>query len=308
MANTLTHNSSGISIETFALTKYYGRRRGVSDLFLQVQQGSIFGFLGPNGAGKTTTIRLLLGFLRPTAGTAQVLGYDIIRQSTRARHLVGYLPGEVRLFHHLTGKATLRYLAALRGIKGLGIARRLADTLDLDLSLKVRAYSRGMRQKLGLIQAMMHRPLLLILDEPTNSLDPLVQQKVYELLEDFARQGGTVFFSSHIINEVERICHRVAIIRRGRMVANDSVDKLRQKSLQHVRLVLKTDQPLPQPLPDDLHMVSQQDQQVHFTWRGPVDGLIKYLAAVDVEHLTIEPPSLEEVFMEFYQEDAKAVK
>jgi len=301
--NQVWSSNSRISIETFALTKYYGRRRGIADLFLQVPRGSIFGFLGPNGAGKTTTIRLLLGFLRPSVGTAVVNGCDIIRHSPHIRRMVGYLPGEVRLFNHLTGAKILRFLAGLRGQQDLTHASRLASALDLDLSVKVRNYSRGMRQKLGLIQAMMHRPNLLILDEPTNSLDPLVQQTVYELLEQFAREGGTVFFSSHIISEVERICDQVAIVRNGRLVANDTVEKLRRKSLQHVRLVLGGDCRLPQPLPDDLQMIQSQDRQAYFTWKGPMDGLIKYLSAVDVEHLTIEPPSLEEVFLEFYQDN-----
>jgi len=310
LESSIVSNQGGFSIEIAALSKYYGRRRGIDNLSLQVERGSVFGFLGPNGAGKTTTIRLLLGFLRPTGGSAWIMGQDIGRHGTRIRQLVGYLPGEVRLFNHLNGAATLRYLGRLRGTKDMTHAARLARALDLDLSIKVRSYSRGMRQKLGLIQAMMHRPMVLILDEPTNSLDPLVQQTVYQLLEEFAGEGGTVFFSSHIINEVERVCDQVAIVRQGRLVANDSIDKLRIKSLQRVRLMLKDNQQLPEPLPDDLHILEVpggRDRQTQFTWRGSVDGLIKYLSAVDVEYLTIEPPSLEDIFLEFYQEDLNNV-
>jgi len=291
------------AIETFALTKYYGRRLGAADVSLAVPTGSIYGFLGPNGAGKTTTIRLLLGFLKPTAGEGTVVGYDIKSQTLHVRRNVGYLPGEVRLFSHLTGYRTLKYLAGLRGADCRTRAEELAQILDLDLSLKVRYYSRGMRQKLGFIQAMMHDPPVLILDEPTNSLDPLVQQVVYDLLGDYAAAGGTVFFSSHIIAEVERICDHVLIIRRGRVVADDEVRQLREKSIQHIRLILKEHSNMPDHLPEGVQVTRHNGQEFHLRVEGPTELLRTLLGSLELEYLTIEPPRLEEIFLRFYHKD-----
>ncbi len=293
--------SMSYAIETCKLTKYYGKRRGIEHLNLAVPRGCIYGFLGPNGAGKTTTIRLLLGLIKPTSGTAQVAGMDITKKSMNVRSIVGYLPGEVRLFNHLNGCATLKYLSALRGLDCQKRAEELAETLNLDLSLKVRSYSRGMRQKLGFIQAMMHDPKILILDEPTSSLDPLVQQIVYEILKKYALNGGTVFFSSHIINEVERICNRVAIVRDGRLVEEDSIEQLRKNSIQHIRLVLRAKSKLAKPLPEGFTLISQEQQQVHLLAEGSMNQLTNYLKQLDLEFLTIEPPNLEEVFLKFYR-------
>jgi ABC-2 type transport system ATP-binding protein len=291
------------AVETVGLTKYYGERLGIGDVSIKVPSGSIYGLLGPNGAGKTTMIRLLLGFLRPTSGQARVAGFNIRSQTLKVRENVGYLPGEVRLFNHLTGYKTLKYLAGLRETDCLLRAEQLARRLDLDLHLKMRFCSRGMRQKLALIQAMMHDPAVLILDEPTNSLDPLMQQEVYDLLREYAREGGTVFFSSHIISEVERICDYVAIVRAGHLVADDTIQQLRKRSLQHVRLELKNGAALPDPLPEGLQLVSQDGSLVHLVAEGAVEPLRKILTTLDVEYLTIEPPSLEEVFMRFYRKE-----
>ncbi len=291
------------AIETDNLTKYYGHRRGIANLCMKVPRGLIYGFLGPNGAGKTTTLRLLLGFLKPTAGQARIGGLDIVRQTITIRRIVGYLPSDVRFFNHLSGQTTLNLLAKLRMVDCEKQARQLADILELDLTLKVRFYSRGMRQKLGIIQAMMHEPEVLILDEPTNGLDPLMQQTFYDLLRDYVSRGGTVFFSSHIISEVERVCHRTAIIREGKLVADNSVDDLRAKSIQHVMLVLKPDTQLTQKLPDGLRLVSSDGRQVHLVACGPVQNLIGFLNHLPLEYITIETPSLEDVFMQFYRQE-----
>jgi ABC-2 type transport system ATP-binding protein len=290
-------------IEIDRLTKRYGSRRGVQDLHLAVEKGSIYGFLGPNGAGKTTTIRLLLGLLRPTSGTARICGLDVVKRNLAIREKIGYLPGEVHFFNHLTGYAMLKYLADLRRLDCRENAEKLAHVLDLNLAIKIRCHSRGMRQKLGIIQAMMHAPEVLILDEPTNSLDPLVQQTVYELLEDYARNGGTIFFSSHIISEVERICNRVAMIRDGRIVADDNIEDLRAKStqIQHVHLSLKDASSLSTPLPAGLKIVSQTGRQYHLVNVGPAQTLLDYLHRNPIEHIAIESPNLEEVFMQFYR-------
>ena len=291
------------AIEIDNLTKYYGPRRGIEDLVLCVPRGISHGFLGPNGAGKTTTLRLLMGLLRPTSGRARVCGLDVVRDSLLLRTRVGYLPGEVHFFNNMTGYGMLKFLARLRGVDCRRRAESLAGVLNLDLRLKIRYYSRGMRQKLGIIQAMMHDPELLILDEPTNSLDPLVQQTIYDLLNAHTERGGTVFFSSHIISEVERICRRVAIIRAGRVVADDDIDDLRVKSLPRVKLVLKPGGALAAPLPANLKVVSNQDREVHLVVHGSAEELIDYLDRVPVEFLTVETGSLEDVFMRYYRSE-----
>jgi len=291
------------AIEIKGLTKYYGRRRGVTELNLAVPRGCIYGFLGPNGAGKTTTLRLLLGFLKPSSGSARVVGLDIVKNSLTIRDHVGYLPGDVRFSNHLSGYAMLTLLAQLRGIDCRRRAQELAEALDLDLSLKIRFHSRGMRQKLGIIQAMMHRPQVLILDEPTNGLDPLMQKSVYELLTQYAASGGTVFFSSHIISEVERICDRVAIIRAGRLVEDDDIDVLRAKATPHVMLILKPEAKLVEPIPDGLQVISVEGRHVHLVASGPIQPLIGYLNTLSVDYLTIESASLEEIFMRFYRQE-----
>jgi ABC-2 type transport system ATP-binding protein len=246
----------------------------------------------------------MMGFLKPTFGTGWIGGLSVQKQNLDIRAISGHLSGEVRFFNHLTGYAHLKLLADLREIDCRKRAEELASVLDLDLKIKIRYYSRGMRQKLGIIQAMMHDPEILILDEPTNSLDPLMQQKVYDLLSQFSASSGTVFFSSHIINEVERICSRVAIIRAGRLVAENSVDELRAKSVQHISMVLCPETELSEPLPEGFQIISRDGRKIHLLVSGDAKQILNYLHAQSVEFITIEPPSLEEVFMKFYTETA----
>ncbi len=293
--------SEEYAISIYSLTKYYGKQLGIGELSLNVPKGCIYGFLGPNGAGKTTTIRMLLGFLNPTAGTARIAGFDILEDSIEVRKRVGYLPGEVRLAGHLNGYSTIEFISGLRRCDCRKRSEELADILDLDLTQKVRFYSKGMRQKLGIILAMMHEPEILILDEPTTSLDPLVQQTVYELLKTHADNGGTVFFSSHIINEVERICDRVAIIRNGRLVENAEIRELRSKSIQHIRVILEQGAQLLEPLPENLTIIEQDGRKFLLQTNGCINDWLGYLNQLDIEFIAIEPPSLEEVFMRFYQ-------
>jgi ABC-2 type transport system ATP-binding protein len=213
-------NSAVIEIQ--GLTKFYGRNRGVADLAFSVEAGEVFGYLGPNGAGKTTTIRLLLDLIRPTRGTARLFGLDARRDGTAARRRIGYLPGELALDPRMTGRNALGLLGRLRGPVDWPEVQRLAERLGCDLSRRVGALSHGNRQKLGLIQAFMHRPELLVLDEPTLGLDPLVQHEFYLMVEEARAAGRTVFISSHVLPEVERLCDRVAIIRAGRLAASRS--------------------------------------------------------------------------------------
>src|SRR5579875_3011267 len=205
-------------IETAKLTKRYGRSRGIIDLTFEIEEGEIFGFLGPNGAGKTTTIRTLMGFLRPSAGRATIAGLDCWSQAAAVKRLVGYLPSEFAFDPSLTGAQILTYLGHLRGGIDRTYVQQLCERLDFDPGKRFREYSRGNRQKLGLIQAFMHRPRLLILDEPTSGLDPLNQQEFYQMVSEARTSGHTVFLSSHVLSEVEQTCTRVGIIREGRLV------------------------------------------------------------------------------------------
>ncbi|GIV00732.1 MAG: ABC transporter [Actinomycetota bacterium] len=218
------------------LTKFYGSRRGVIDLTFSVSPGEVFGYLGPNGAGKTTTIRTLLDLIRPTAGRALVFGLDSHRDAVRIHARVGYLPGEFSLYDHMTGAEYLAYLASLRGGVPAERVAELAERLDVDLSARIRTLSHGNRQKIGLIQAFMHRPELLILDEPTQGLDPLIQHEFYRLIEETRADGRTVFLSSHVMPEVERVCDRVAIIREGRLVAIEEIGDLRAKEMRTLEI------------------------------------------------------------------------
>jgi ABC-2 type transport system ATP-binding protein len=307
---------SHAAIENAGLTKHYGHRTGViralESLDLVVRQGEVFGFLGPNGAGKSTAIRLLLGFLRPTAGHARVLGLDISRDSVAVRRRVGYLPGGVSLYDTLTGERLLDYLAELTGRPPLR-RRELCERLELSpstLKRLVRDYSRGMRQKIGIVQALQHDPELAILDEPSEGLDPLMQRAFYEILDALKAEGRTIFFSSHVLSEVERVCDRVAIIRRGRLVALEETAALLARRKRNVQMRFSGVRPRLEGVPG-VSAVECRDgpgggpEGQHYL-RCRVDGDVgPFLAAIadaGVEDLTIEPARLEEAFLEFYDE------
>jgi ABC-2 type transport system ATP-binding protein len=227
-------------IATRGLTKDFGSGRGLFELDLEIQQGEIFGFLGPNGAGKSTTLRLLLDLIRPTSGSAQVLGIDTRTDSLAIRRRVGFLPGDLALYPKLTGSAVLDYFAQLRGGVDRGVRDSLAERFDADLHRPVHELSTGNRQKLGLIQAFMHEPELLILDEPIAGLDPLVQESFHALLAEVSAEGRTVFLSSHTLSEVERVTHRIAILRQGRLVVVDSLENLRKVAVQRLEIEFAT--------------------------------------------------------------------
>ena len=292
------------AIVTEGLTKYYDGRRGVVDVALEVRAGEVFGFLGPNGAGKTTTIRLLLDLIRPTAGRARVLGLDVREGSLEIRRRVGYLPGELALWERMTGAELLAFLGELRG----GVDRRyvaeLAERLDCDLSARIDSLSHGSKQKVALIQAFMHRPELLILDEPTTGLDPLMQEEFQRMVAEVRAEGRTVFLSSHILREVERTCDRVGIIREGRLVAVEDVGDLRARELRV--LDLRFAEPVPasafQGLPG-VQEVEAQGDGVRLTVAGPLDAVVKAAARYEVVDLTSHEPSLEEIFLRFYGGD-----
>ncbi len=293
------------AISTRGLSKRYGRvgaARALDDLSIEVDEGEIFGFLGPNGAGKSTTIRLLLGFLHATAGEADVLGLDIERDSVAIRRRVGYLPGGIAFWDGLTGERLLDELAALSGRPPTRRAD-LAERLELSaatLRRPVRDYSRGMRQKLGILQALQHDPELLILDEPTEGLDPLMQRAFYEILDELRAAGRTIFFSSHILSEVERVCDRVAIVRGGRLVAFEEIPALLARRKRNVEMRLAG----PPPSLEGVAGVSEvrvADGLLTCRLEGDVGPFLAAIAGAPIADLTIEPARLEEAFMEFYE-------
>ena len=285
-------------IETERLTKTYGRHRGIVDLDLTVDAGETFGFLGPNGAGKTTTIRLLLDLIRPTSGRARVFGIESTVDPVAIHRRIGYLPGEFALFDRLTGGQTAEYYGNLRG----GVDRRwqaeLIERFDLDPSRRYREYSKGNKQKVGLVIALQHRPELLILDEPTAGLDPLVQRTFFRLVREAVAGGATVFLSSHILDEVERTCDRVAIVRDGRLVRVDRVAALRE--LAHHQVDLRFGQPVPasefQAIPGVSDVVTE-DGHVHLRMAGDLGPLVVVAARHGVIDLASREPTLEETFL-----------
>ncbi len=291
-------------IQAENLTKYYSKSRGIEGLNLEVREGEIFGFLGPNGAGKTTTIRLAMDFIRPTGGSIQVLGLDARRDVCEVHRRTGYLPGELTMYDRLTGRELLRYLGQLRGGVDWRYVEELAERLEASLSEPIRSLSSGNKHKIGLIQAMMHRPELLILDEPTSRLDPLTRQEFHRLLVEVREEGRTVFLSSHILPEVERVCDRVGIIRQGRLVAVESVEALKGRSLRQLEFHFRA--PVPQEAFAGLagvRRVTVQGSVVRCEVAGSVDAVIKAAARCEVVDLISHEPSLEEVFLAYYSED-----
>jgi ABC-2 type transport system ATP-binding protein len=294
---------SELAIQTNILTKNYGSVRALRGVDLEVQRGEIFGFLGPNGAGKTTTIRCLLDLIRPNGGTCRVLGLDPQKQSRQVRARSGYLPGELRLEDGMTVEATLRYLNALRGGKAdWGYALKLAERLDLDLKIQSRNLSKGNKQKVGVVQALMHRPELLLLDEPTSGLDPLIQQEAHHLIQEAKRDGATVFFSSHIISEVEQVAERVGIIRQGVVVEVAATHALMKRALRRARVRFQN----PQQAHGLEHLagvkvLGSDGTTLHLQIEGEMDDLIKALAKFPVADFETERPSLEEVFLAYYE-------
>ena len=286
------------------LTKSYGSKRGVTDLTFQVAAGEVFGYLGPNGAGKTTTIRTLLDFIRPTSGRIEVFGLDSRSARQEIHRRVGYLPGEMVLYPKLTGSEVLAYLSALRG--GVEPARvaGLAERLDCDLSVKIRSLSHGNRQKIGLIQAFMHQPELLVLDEPTQGLDPLVQREFHELVAEVRSEGRTVFLSSHVMPEVERLCDRVGIIREGRLVAVEDVGDLKAHAVRtiDIHFARPVDPSTFATLPGVVEVHAQGDT-LSITATGHLDPVVKAAARFEVVSLTSHEPSLEDIFLAFYAKE-----
>ncbi len=299
--------NSEVTIRTERLTKHYGQVHALVDLDLDVRAGEVFGFLGPNGAGKTTAIRTMLDEIRPTAGRISILGMDAHTQTVAIRHRIGYVPGDLAMYPNLTGHDTLTYFANLRGGVDWKHVGELADRLDADLTKKVGDLSSGNRQKVGLIQAFMNRPEVLIMDEPSSGLDPLVQREFQAMMREVASEGRTVFLSSHTLSEVQRVADRVGIIRHGRLIALESVSDLRSKAIRTIDLEFAT--PVPAQIlkaVPGVREVSVEDHRAVLSFDGKMAALLKTVHEYDVVDITTREADLEEIFLAFYRDEAPA--
>lgn len=294
------------AISIRGLAKHYGRLIAVKDLRLEVERGEIFGFLGLNGAGKTTTIRILLDLLRPTSGHTAVLGYDCQSQGLEVRARVGYLPGEMGLYSDMTGRDVLDFLAKLkRHTIDKKYRAELQERLALsttDLARRLREYSTGMKRKLGLIQAFQDDPQLLILDEPTEGLDPLMQEAFYELLAEVKAKGRTVFMSSHVLTEVERVCDRVGLLKKGELVLLSTVDEIRNLAARRVRVIFAEDVTRVPDLAPEQEILEIRPRQWTLRVNGPLGPLLRALADLPVSDLMVEEAHLEDVILKYYRE------
>ena len=288
-------------IETDALTKRYGRARGIEDVSLVVEAGEVFGFLGPNGAGKTTTIRTLLDLLRPTSGCARVFGLDSRRDSVAIHARLGNLPGEFAFDPRLSGREIVSFLAEVRGVPGLGRAGLLAERFQADMERPIGELSRGNRQKIGLVQAAFHEPDLLVLDEPTGGLDPLMQEEFLAFVAEERHHGRTVFLSSHELDEVERACDRVGIIREGRLVAVENVARITGRSFRHVTIDFAhpVDPAEFRRIPGVTEL-ERDGARLTFKAHGDLDRVIKAAARYPVADIELVRPTLEEIFLTYY--------
>jgi ABC-2 type transport system ATP-binding protein len=302
----MSANREGSAIVTSKLTKRYGTARGVNGIDLEIKTGEIFGFIGPNGAGKSTTIRMLMQLTRPTSGEITILGRRITGEQPSLRQEMGYLPSEVNLYPDLTGRQLLEFTSRSYGLDLASTPALLyADRLQFDMAKKVKSYSLGNRKKLGIIQSLLHTPKLLILDEPTSGLDPLIQHEFFELLSELNSKGMTIFFSTHVLTEVEKLCDRVAIIRDGSLIRTSRVDEVagRNRRVIHVRYAQQGN------LIDILGLrridsaVAYRGGAHIFTAHEPLHETLQAIASHPIDDIVIEKPSLEQLFMEYYDND-----
>ena len=297
--------TSQTAIHTQGLTKHYGDVEALIDLNLDVRSGEVFGFLGPNGAGKTTTIRTLLDEIRPTSGAASILGMDCRQESVAIRRRIGYVPGDLAMYPSLTGHDTLTYFANLRGGVDWAYVDELAERLGADLAKKVGDLSSGNRQKVGLIQAFMNRPDVLIMDEPSSGLDPLVQREFHAMMREVAAEGRTVFLSSHTLSEVQRVADRVVILRHGRLIALESVAEMRSKAIRQV--VFEFGSPVDPAVFDGVpgvRSVEVTNNRTVLSFDGKMAALLKIAEQHDVLDVTTEDADLEEIFLTYYRDEA----
>lgn len=291
------------AIALVKLSKSFGKKQAVSELDLTVKRGEIFGFLGPNGAGKTTTVRLIMDFIRPTSGSAKVFGKDSSAQATEIKTLVGYLPSDQQMYGEWNGQQHLRFLESIRG--NLAWKQELIERLKPDLSTKVKNLSSGNKQKLSILLASAHKPKLLILDEPTKGLDPLLQHTLYELLDDYRDGGGTVFISSHNLDEVQRLCDQVGIIKDGRLVTHQSIEGLRAIASQLVEISFRSPINHNEFIMENVTIMHSSKNSLSLKVHGDINPLIKKLASYNLRSITVTPLNLEDIFLDYYREPSK---
>ncbi len=286
------------AIQTDSLTKYYGKSRGITDVSLTVGEGDFFGFIGPNGAGKSTTIRILLGLIAPTAGSAEIFGKDIRRQKEAILSEIGYMPSEASFYPHMRVREVIKLSADLRKRDCKKEAAALCDRLSLDTEKRVRELSLGNRKKVSIVCALQHDPRLCILDEPTSGLDPLMQREFFSLLEERNAAGTTIFLSSHVLSEVQRHCRHAAVIRGGRLLLSDSIENLGHTDAKRVT-IKGIGEP---PVLENIKNMTTDGDTVSFLYRGDTKALLAALAALPLTDVAIADPGLEEIFMHYYDE------
>lgn len=291
-------------IELSHLTKTYGKSRGVTDINLEVPEGTVFGFLGPNGAGKSTTINMLVNFTHPTSGSIKIFGKDNTKYGLDIRKDIGFLASDMTLDGGLTGWQQLEYFANLRGDFNKKYITELCKRLDCNLSRKTKTLSRGNRQKVALISALMHRPKLLLLDEPTSGLDPLIQAEFNKIILEHKAAGRTAFISSHVLSEVQELCDRVVFIRQGKIIANKTLDELAEGSPKEIRVICN-DKTLVSRIKklSGIKNVKASGKHIRFSYTGPVNDLTHLFGMYDLEDLTIQEAELESTFMQYYEDD-----
>ncbi|MTI47521.1 ABC transporter ATP-binding protein [Sporosalibacterium faouarense] len=289
-------------LETKSLSKYYGKARGIVDVNLQVKEGEIFGFIGPNGAGKSTTIRTILNFIYPTSGEAKVFGMDCIKDSKEIRKNIGYLPSEVNYYDDMKVKELLDYSASFYKGDYKKRIKDLSGKLELDLNRYIDDLSYGNKKKVSIIQALLHSPKLLILDEPTGGLDPLMQNRFFEILREENEKGATIFFSSHILGEVQKMCDKVAIIKEGKILKVENIEDLRNNRFKNVKIELNGNKDMDFNIKGVINKEISK-RNVKFLYNGKTEDLLKSLLENKVHDVTIEEPSLEEIFMHYYTEE-----
>ena len=290
-------------IETDKLTKYYGKERGIIDVSLKVEEGEIFGFIGPNGAGKSTTIRTLLSLIHPSSGSAKIFGKDCFKEGHDIRKDIGYLPSEVFYYNNMKVIDLLKYSASFYNKDCTKRIKEIAEVMDLDLSRKIDDLSFGNKKKVGIVQGLLHQPKLIILDEPTGGLDPLMQQKFFDLIREENKQGATIFFSSHILDEVQKMCDRVAIIKDGKIIKTESIESLRHDNYKKIKVV--SNKTLDSSIfnIEGVTELKSIEAEANFMYKGNMNKIIEKLSSVDVKNLLVQEPTLEEIFMYYYKKE-----
>ena len=290
------------TLEIQSLTKWYGSICGIKNISFDIEQGEIFGYLGPNGSGKTTTIRILLDFIRASAGRARLFGLDSRVHSSKIRSRIGYVPGEYGIYEEMRGFEYLRFFGALRGYQKPPLRDRLIEIFGLDISKRIKSYSHGTKQKLAIVQAFMHDPELLILDEPTIGLDPLMQQRFYELLLEMKNRGKTIFLSSHILSEVEKVCDRVGILREGKLVAIHEISEIKKFRLNSFEISFKQEVNESVFRLDGVHKVKKDGNTIQLWVDSNINSILRTISEYPVENMSFRDASLEDIFMEYYSE------